>query len=758
MIRPFQNGALCVFFLCPLLAVAQQNRPPNIGYIYPAGGRAGSTIDAVIGGMNLRTVNDARVSGGGISIEAVHVSNPLGNISNDLRRELKPIIEAIEKGTDPIAASKESAEKELRQLRKQAEKTKKAPENKSTQPVGKATKRVESDDKRLEIAPGERLIYIDKTPEEVVKIIKGLAPLEYQCLCKEVFSQKNSLQTSPAIDEKAIIRLRIAPGCTPGPREIRLTSQSGASNPLRFMVDGLPESSCAFYVPEESPSQVGIAGFPHLFNGEIMPGEIDKYRFNATRGETFLFSVKARDLIPFLGDAVPGWFQPVISVHDGKGALLAYCDDRYFDPDPVLLFTAPADGDYELWLNDSIYRGREDFVYRLKAEKADKMPSLAMRELALPYDIARIKGVGAKTSLRHPRKLEFPILVEDVVAGRNAACFYSIALMKGEKLVAEAFARRLDSPMDPLLQIFGPDGKLLASNDDAAALNVGINAHQADSYTLIEAPAGGRYVIRIADAQSKGGADYRYVLRLDKPRPDFTVYRVPSALNAASGSHFPFKMKVLRRDGFNGPINISVGKGPEGLSIAGGVIPPGADEIMMTLYVPQNCAGGFHELRLCASAEAGGKVVERDVIATDEVMQAFLYLHLLPAMESLLHVRKKGGGVLFNNIPRNISLEAGQSIELAFESPGLAFAAKKRDIELELLQSPPGISIRDGRLDGNRYLLRLQADQTAKAWQGNLVFVAYSDEKAKKKQSRAPIACIPAIPAVIHALPSAAPK
>ena len=44
---------------------------------------------------------------------------------------------------------------------------------------------------------------------------------------------------------------------------------------------------------------------------------------------------------------------------------MAYCDDYRFKPDPVIFFTVPQDGAYVANVTDAIYRGREDFVYRL---------------------------------------------------------------------------------------------------------------------------------------------------------------------------------------------------------------------------------------------------------------------------------------------------------------------------------------------------------------------------------------------------------
>ena len=75
--------------------------------------------------------------------------------------------------------------------------------------------------------------------------------------------------------------------------------------------------------------------------------------------------VRARHLIPYLADAVPGWFQAVMVLRDEAGKEVAFVDDYRFEPDPVLFYEVPEGGVYELTIRDSIYRGREDFVYRI---------------------------------------------------------------------------------------------------------------------------------------------------------------------------------------------------------------------------------------------------------------------------------------------------------------------------------------------------------------------------------------------------------
>ena len=68
--------------------------------------------------------------------------------------------------------------------------------------------------------------------------------------------------------------------------------------------------------------------------------------FIARKGQHLVVAVSARELIPYLADAVPGWFQATLALYDAKGKELAYDDDFRFHPDPVLLCEIPKDGDY----------------------------------------------------------------------------------------------------------------------------------------------------------------------------------------------------------------------------------------------------------------------------------------------------------------------------------------------------------------------------------------------------------------------------
>ncbi len=118
-----------------------------------------------------------------------------------------------------------------------------------------------------------------------------------------------------------------------------------------------------------------------VLNGQIMPGEVTRFPLKLHGGQQLVITAQARHLIPYLADAVPGWCQAVMALYDAEGKELAYADDNSFDPDPSFYYQVPQDGDYVLAIRDALYRGREDFVYRITMQRANARPiALSVRE------------------------------------------------------------------------------------------------------------------------------------------------------------------------------------------------------------------------------------------------------------------------------------------------------------------------------------------------------------------------------------------
>ena len=307
-----------------------QPSPPHIGYVYPAGGRQGAVFQVAVGGQYLNNATNAYISGAGVQAAVVDYARPLTQKEfNDLREKLKELQEKR-------AAAARNGRRRGGQASSQS----------ATNVVWTA-----ADDKMI---------------AEIRQKLFLFAPRRNQ---------------NPAIAETVTLRVTLATNAEPGEREIRLATPTGLSNPLRFWVGQLPEFTKreSKTVPDAAtfrqlrfnneqkavaPTEMNIT-LPAIVNGQILPGGVDRYRFQARKGMQLVVVAAARELIPYLADAVPGWFQAALALYDAKGHELEHADHYLFHPDPVLHYEIPKDGEYVVEIRDSIYRGREDFVYRI---------------------------------------------------------------------------------------------------------------------------------------------------------------------------------------------------------------------------------------------------------------------------------------------------------------------------------------------------------------------------------------------------------
>jgi len=586
----------------------------NLGYLYPAGAQAGTTVQIIIGGQGLWGYNQLSITGGGVTL--VRLQYAPGTFYAGCGEQYVWVREYLTKVAN----------------------------GGSRQPLR-----------------NDRNFGVWRYPG-VLEQLDQLDPLMFSLACKGVFDRPNSLQASPAIAQKLVLTLRIAPDAEPGVREFRLLTAGGnlrATNPLRFYVGKAPEFREQEYQLPPLKRKPVLFTIPSAVNGQIEPGETDQFKFKLNKGEKVFFALKGRILNPYIGDGVPGNFQPVLEVKDETGKSLAFADDNYFDPDPVLNFTAPADGLYTLEIRDALYRGREDFVYRIDAVRGTwRRPPLPRPCPDLP-EYCEHAAAAAKV-------LKLPLLISGTVSKPGEVKKFRFRAEKNQQVVAEVFARRQGSPLDSLLKILGPDGKEVACNDDFPRPNFGLNMQHVDSYICFKAPASGVYQVLLSDTAGAGGKDYGFFLRLDRPRPDFRVYAVPSAVPVSMDQGADQITVVAERmDGFKGEIFFEL-RNADNFKITGiSSIPPGASESIIAfstswMHPPKNVPV-FPELYACSGS------IRHRVRGADSAMQAFAYTHYIPARKLLfLRCWLHGNADRFKADPKfahRITLKRGGSAE-----------------------------------------------------------------------------------------------
>jgi len=546
---------------------------------------------------------------------------------------------------------------------------------------------------------------------------------------------------------------------------------------------------------------------PMVMNGQIKAGDIDRFRFHASEGQDLVIATCARHLIPFLADAVPGWFQATLALFDESGNELAFTDDYRFSPDPIMFYRVPATGIYELEIRDSIYRGRADFVYRVSIDEQPFITSIFplggregekttakiggwnLRRKKLGLDTRPNGGSVRQVALHQDDQLSNPVLfaVDDlpestevepnssrddaqpidlprIVNGRIAAPgdvdFFRFRGRAKQELVVEVIGRRLHSPIDSVIKLIDPSGQILAWNDDHEYKNgflhneMGTLTHHADSYLRHRLRRGGKYCIQIGDSRNHGGDAFAYRLRLGPPRPGFELRVTPSSLAMRTGRTAPICVHASRKDGFEGAIEVRLKNAPPGFDLQGGLIPAGVDRIRATLTAPPRPLDEPVSIRIEGQASIDGQPVSRPAIPADNRMQAFLYRHLVPSQDFLVTVR--GSRVRFPSpvlaLDGPVRIKAGGTARVRVN---LAKKARMADFELQLNEPPAGVSIQDWTLQpgGLDFVVKADAETALAGAAGNLIVEVFTfrerrsrgaDEKPQKQRQL--IGVLPAIP------------
>ena len=190
-------------------------------------------------------------------------------------------------------------------------------------------------------------------------------------------------------------------------------------------------------------------------------------------------------------------------------------------------------------------------------------------------------------SARNAQRVKTPIIIDGRIDQAGDWDVFRLEGRAGEKIVAEVYARRMDSPLDSVLRMTDASRRQLAFNDDHEDKGSGLDTHHADSMIMASLPAKGSYFLFIGDAQQKGGQEYSCRLRISAPRPDYDLRVVPATINAIGGTAIPLTVYALRKDGFSGDIAINLKNAPKGFVLDGAVVPSGQDKIRLTLTVPQ---------------------------------------------------------------------------------------------------------------------------------------------------------------------------
>jgi hypothetical protein len=257
-------------------------------------------------------------------------------------------------------------------------------------------------------------------------------------------------------------------------------------------------------------------------------------------------------------------------------------------------------------------------------------------------DLAEFGEAEPNDSAEQANKIQFPVTVNGRVDSAGDLDYFAFTVEAKQRLVMDAQARRLGSPMDSLLTVYDARGRQVAQNDDTKDESEGLITHHSDSYVDFTFPAAGDYVVAIGDVQGKSGDEYGYRLAVSPPQPDFLLRMRPDNPRAAQGSSALLTVNAFRRDGFHGPIKLAVKNLPDGFVAPAAVIAEKENEARLTITAPDDAAIGIISPVVYGTATVGDQEIVREAVPAEELMQAFYYMHNVPSREFLLSVVEAG--------------------------------------------------------------------------------------------------------------------
>ena len=765
----------------------------KIGAVYPSGGQRGTTFRVMIFGRQVQAAQEVVFSGEGISAKIIRGYSTMVINNTEARTPAKRLYdEEYDRMLTPDD-QKAAKEEELKQIR-----------------ALRLADRGKTDDEKAYWTDAqivEKLPFFDN-------LVEQRRPVDIQTIYYIYFGSRPDRQAKEALNQVLLIEVTIAPDALCGNRQLQLKFPAGLTSPATFQVGALPElceiePNDVDKLPDRwdpvrkkmvplATVQLDPAQTPVVFNGQARAGDVDRFRFEAKKDQKLVLALYGRFLVPYMADAVPGWFQPVITVFDANNQQVAYSDSYKFDPDPVLFFDVPADGTYTVEVQDSLFRGREDFVYRLAVGELPWITSVypPVGEIGKPYqgqvfgrnlkncelkidnlqldgltdfstdgfqmktiaewdgqplfrpvrlaletqavceaDAAAYSAEGQTPETAAGQSIAIPITVYGKLEKSGQVARFLFEGKKDQSISINLAAQELDSTMDAVVELLGPDGKILARNDDradSAGPNFGRQTHHSDPLLTQKLPADGRYTIQVSNLLFRNGAENLFALQITESQPNFLLYCKTSSVSFLTGTAL-IDVGIQRFGDFSEPVEIVPAEGQPGLTVDNGTLHPGQNSVLCTVSAtkdfwpeaikPEDGKGKPifppKPLKLQGRVIIGDKTIVREILPVEDQEQAFIYHHLMP-INQLIATFRGGRQAAFDIVSETpVVFKANETTEVEW---GVEFPdwvkKKKRDewvrtnlpknLDFKLSPLCPGLTVESQEFDGRVLKMRLK--------------------------------------------------
>ncbi len=236
------------------------------------------------------------------------------------------------------------------------------------------------------------------------------------------------------------------------------------------------------------------------------------------------------------------------------------------------------------------------------------------------------------------QKISPPCEVAGQFYPANDADWFVFDAKKSDAYWVEVFSQRLGLPTSPFVLIQrvtkNDKGEEQAADvqevyeSDANVGGTEFSTRTRDPAARFEAKEDGAYRVQVRDLFNRSASSPRHVYRLSLRRetPDFRLVALAQppppgkdkkdvlvwTPTLRRGETWPVKVLALRRDGFNGDIQLSVENVPAGVTAAPAKIESGKNTGLVWLSAAQNAAGWVGPIKVVGRAKAGDAELKRE--------------------------------------------------------------------------------------------------------------------------------------------------
>ncbi len=464
------------------------------------------------------------------------------------------------------------------------------------------------------------------------------------------------------------IKISVAADALPGVRDLRVVTAHGVSTVAQLVV--VEDPVVAEQAKNDSIAEAQAITLPATVCGCFEKAEdLDFFKFNVEAGQSLVFHVRSQRLQDRIHD-LQAHSDPILTIRNAQGSTIAAADN-VFHGDPFLCHRFEQAGEYLLEMRDVRYNGNQYWEYAVEIHSRPFVRSVFPLAIAAGKE-QRLSAIGSQlpadpvvtfTPLNelppgiNRLRLPFvertsnpvatfvttlPVVMESaddnndatklltaqasalslpcVINGRieqpgDVDCFVFEA-KKDDKLSFEVKARRLQSELDSTIRIVNDRGATLVENDD---LRLGKRGSQDSWIETWTTPADGKYAIEIRDMHLRGGDSFVYAIECTHARPYFNLYADTDKTNLSPGVNGVMWVKVERKNGFTGAIQLHVDGVPEGITAeCGRILPDKSVDGCIVFKATPEASRAVSPIVIrgtAVHAQADGQMVELSAIA-----------------------------------------------------------------------------------------------------------------------------------------------